>query len=208
MEEWLNGEEATLYIGLRADEDRAGARPTKTTQINYPLQECGITLSMVYAILDKENLSPPTFFWQRLYDAVKAELAVYHLDWTIDALPRFVKDRAFAWRSRPNCYFCFYQRQYEWVGLMEFYPDLFSEAQRLETGFQDDTADRREKQFNWISADMPLSRIRERAVEIFQKRVKALVKLLGARAQAQLFNETLLDELDMAQTSCGMFCGK
>ena len=32
------------------------------------------------------------------------------------------------WRTRSGCYFCFYQRKAEWVGLAERHPDLFARA--------------------------------------------------------------------------------
>jgi 3'-phosphoadenosine 5'-phosphosulfate sulfotransferase (PAPS reductase)/FAD synthetase len=38
----------------------------------------------------------------------------------------------YSWRSRSGCYFCFFQRKIEWVGLLENHPDLFKKAQRLE----------------------------------------------------------------------------
>ena len=36
------------------------------------------------------------------------------------------------WRSRSGCYFCFYQRKIEWVGLYENHPDLFEKAKAFE----------------------------------------------------------------------------
>ena len=36
------------------------------------------------------------------------------------------------WRSRSGCYFCFYQRRSEWVGLLENHPDLFERARTYE----------------------------------------------------------------------------
>ena len=36
------------------------------------------------------------------------------------------------WRTRSGCYFCFFQRKAEWVGLLEHHPDLFEEAKRYE----------------------------------------------------------------------------
>ncbi|MCK9608996.1 MAG: phosphoadenosine phosphosulfate reductase family protein [Methylomonas sp.] len=36
------------------------------------------------------------------------------------------------WRSRSGCYFCFYQRKIEWVGLSENHPDLFDKAKEFE----------------------------------------------------------------------------
>lgn len=36
------------------------------------------------------------------------------------------------WRSRSGCYFCFYQRKIEWIGLYENHPDLFEKASEFE----------------------------------------------------------------------------
>ncbi len=38
----------------------------------------------------------------------------------------------YKWRSRSGCYFCFFQRQDEWLGLAENHPDLFKRAQDYE----------------------------------------------------------------------------
>ena len=36
------------------------------------------------------------------------------------------------WRSRSGCYFCFFQRKNEWVGLLENHPDLYEKAMKFE----------------------------------------------------------------------------
>lgn len=36
------------------------------------------------------------------------------------------------WRSRSGCYFCFYQRKIEWIGLHDNHPDLFEKAKAFE----------------------------------------------------------------------------
>ena len=41
------------------------------------------------------------------------------------------------WRSRSGCYFCFFQRKIEWVGLSEIHPDLFEKAIRYEEEHED-----------------------------------------------------------------------
>lgn len=38
----------------------------------------------------------------------------------------------YQWRSRSGCYFCFFQRKIEWVGLKEHHPELFEEAKAYE----------------------------------------------------------------------------
>ena len=38
----------------------------------------------------------------------------------------------YEWRARSGCYFCFFQRKIEWVGLLERHPELFEKAKRYE----------------------------------------------------------------------------
>ena len=38
----------------------------------------------------------------------------------------------YEWRTRSGCYFCFYQRKAEWVGLAQRHPDLFERAVAIE----------------------------------------------------------------------------
>lgn len=38
----------------------------------------------------------------------------------------------YKWRSRSGCYFCFFQRQDEWLGLKRNHPDLFKKAREIE----------------------------------------------------------------------------
>jgi len=38
----------------------------------------------------------------------------------------------YSWRTRSGCYFCFFQRKAEWVGLAERHPDLFERAVNIE----------------------------------------------------------------------------
>lgn len=38
----------------------------------------------------------------------------------------------YRWRSRSGCYFCFFQRRDEWLGLKRNHPDLFDKAKEIE----------------------------------------------------------------------------
>ena len=38
----------------------------------------------------------------------------------------------YTWRSRSGCYFCFFQRKSEWLGLRRNHPDLFRQAMKYE----------------------------------------------------------------------------
>ena len=55
----------------------------------------------------------------------------------------------YKWRSRSGCYFCFFQRQSEWLGLKRNHPDLFAKAKKFE--------DMERKKFDWKDGevDMP-----------------------------------------------------
>ncbi|MBM7842188.1 phosphoadenosine phosphosulfate reductase family protein [Herpetosiphon giganteus] len=39
----------------------------------------------------------------------------------------------YEWRQRSGCYFCFFQRTGEWVGLKDRHPDLYEESKKYET---------------------------------------------------------------------------
>ena len=39
----------------------------------------------------------------------------------------------YEWRTRSGCYFCFFQRKAEWVGLADRHPDLFERAVAIES---------------------------------------------------------------------------
>lgn len=205
MRDYIGKDNATIYIGIRADEDRTGAQETKNLNVRYPLKEMGVNLPLVYRLVEGKGLMPPAFYWQRIYDGVVAALGSE--SWIITELPKWIFDRTFAWRSRPNCFMCFYQRQYEWCGLLEHYPELFADAERIEAthGYSENT---KKHAFLWLGPDKPLSYIRENFDRIVQARIEAIAKMLRKRLQMDLFNDALFDELEAAQTSCGLYCGK
>ena len=49
----------------------------------------------------------------------------------------------YRWRSRSGCYFCFFQRQGEWLGLKRNHPDLFEKAKSYES--------RKRERYDWES---------------------------------------------------------
>jgi len=48
----------------------------------------------------------------------------------------------YEWRSRSGCYFCFFQRQDEWLGLKRRHPDLFQKAVEMEKNVKN-------RKFDW-----------------------------------------------------------
>lgn len=200
MVEALKGSDATIYFGLRADEpDRKGFNPMAKYNITpkYPLRDLGLGIEQVYQILEHKGLTPPAFFWESVYKQVIAE-NVFFQDW-VNKLPRWVFDRIFCWRTRANCFFCFYQRRYEWAGLFEHHPDLFADAEYLE---QVGNGDEREENFYWIDHQFPLSKIRENYTRYRNQKVQEVINMIYSK------QVKTLDEIELAGKSCGLFCGK
>lgn len=54
----------------------------------------------------------------------------------------------YKWRSRSGCYFCFFQRQDEWLGLKRNHPDLFEKAREFEQ--------RKRTKFDWKDGEIPI----------------------------------------------------
>ena len=51
----------------------------------------------------------------------------------------------YRWRSRSGCYFCFFQRRDEWLGLADNHPELFERAKQYEK-----TDPQTGKRFTWV----------------------------------------------------------
>lgn len=54
----------------------------------------------------------------------------------------------YEWRSRSGCYFCFFQRQDEWLGLKRHHPELFEKARALEK--------RERKKYSWKEGEVDI----------------------------------------------------
>ena len=95
----------------------------------------------------------------------------------------------YEWRSRSGCYFCFFQRKIEWVGLAERHPDLFEKAKQYEKiGYAGDSV-----KFTWVDGQ-PLEEVEARAEEIKANHAKKMERELakkGNRALVDIFNETV-----------------
>ncbi len=113
FERFIGSDRAYSYIGIRADENRAGYLGTGTAGAKpvvisekpnitpvYPYRDDAIDIAEVGRILDSAGLGLPDYY---------------------------------EWRSRSGCYFCFYQQIGEWQGLKERHPELYEKAKAYET---------------------------------------------------------------------------
>lgn len=199
LNDYLGKSPATIYFGLRADEpDRVGYDPPKYQTASYPLRESGITLAGVWSICEQANLLPPAFYWGWIETRVR-ELN-QSLAAQIDTLPPWERRSIFAWRSRSNCDRCPYQRQYEWIGLLEHHPELFEDACQLEEKLC------HSDEFTWVQGHS-LRELAKRREEIRERRARKVAAYLQSRQQMTLFDgDEINDELKV--TSCGLLCGK
>lgn len=198
---------AIVYYGLRADEpERVGYKRNADYDILplYPLRDMGFTLPLVWHGLEQLDLLPPQFFWKSVYERVIDRLGIY-ADFVDNLLP-WERAYLFAWRTRPNCYYCYNQRVYEWIGLLDAYPDLYWHAAQIEeTVGKDNDKQQRLKMYTWRQGES-LRQLALRADEVRENRVKEICKTIIKRAQGGLFSVEPLD--DLAVSSCGLTCGK
>ena len=110
----------------------------------------------------------------------------------------------YEWRTRSGCYFCFYQRKAEWVGLSERHPELFERAVAIEqkvlrdAGIDGD-ADftnqaMRGRQYTWSGGET-LVELLSRRDEILERHEAAVLNANTNRKNIPLV-EALADALD------------
>ncbi|MBE9205891.1 phosphoadenosine phosphosulfate reductase family protein [Nostoc sp. LEGE 06077] len=90
----------------------------------------------------------------------------------------------YRWRSRSGCFFCFFQRKYEWVMLAQEHPDLFQKAVKYETNHADGRI------YTWTDGESLLLLL-ARKDEIIAQHEK-----LMAKEKKTAFNPHLAEALD------------
>lgn len=118
MEAWIGTAETISYVAIRADEDSRKG----------------------YMATGKNNITTKFPFIENGID--KAGV-MRILEESGIGLPKY-----YEWRTRSGCYFCFFQRKMEWVGLKERHPDLFEKAKAYEK-FDEKTG----KRFTWCDGE-------------------------------------------------------
>ena len=163
FEDYVGEDKAYNYVAIRADEDRDGYKPLKTPSLR--------------------NIEPKYPFKE---DGITKEDVFQILEESGLGLPDYYK-----WRTRSGCYFCFFQRKSEWVGLLEQHPDLFELAKEYEK-FNHETGER----FTWCQGESleELSQP-ERITEIKANTEKAMASKKTAKPNRRLV-EILTDILD------------
>ena len=108
----------------------------------------------------------------------------------------------YEWRTRSGCYFCFFQRKAEWVGLADRHPDLFEKAVAIEqktlkdAGVSGDvsfaSSGMKGRQYTWSDGET-LRELLARRDEIMKRHEENI-----ARAKSRRKNLPLIDVLSDA----------
>ncbi|MDA7959895.1 MAG: phosphoadenosine phosphosulfate reductase family protein [Nitrosopumilus sp.] len=110
----------------------------------------------------------------------------------------------YEWRTRSGCYFCFFQRKAEWVGLADKHPDLFKRAVAIEqkvlkdAGVSGDadfgSSAMKGRQYTWSQGET-LTELLARREDIMKKHEESLKRAKKRRSNVPL-SEVLADALD------------
>ncbi len=97
----------------------------------------------------------------------------------------------YEWRSRSGCYFCFFQRKIEWIGLYDNHPELFKRAARYESEHSDG------RRFSWNDNET-LWELLDRRDEIISEHIKVTQKFKKSIKRNRNLAEILegLDDMD------------
>ncbi|MEN9251557.1 MAG: phosphoadenosine phosphosulfate reductase family protein [Thermostichales cyanobacterium BF3_bins_165] len=90
----------------------------------------------------------------------------------------------YRWRSRSGCFFCFFQRKYEWVMLAQEHPDLFAEAVKYEQNHRDG------RTYTWTQGETLLELL-ERKDEIIAEYQRSVFREIEKQSNAQPLSQVL-----------------
>jgi 3'-phosphoadenosine 5'-phosphosulfate sulfotransferase (PAPS reductase)/FAD synthetase len=123
----------------------------------------------------------------------------------------------YEWRTRSGCYFCFYQRKAEWVGLADRHPDLFERAVAIEQKMLSNAEGGRDADFRDVamqgraytwSQGESLPELISRRDDIMAKHEQSMARAARSRKNLPLVEvlSNALDEDDdsMACTVCAL----
>ncbi len=162
FEQWIGDDPTVTYIGIRADEDRAGYISHKpTVEAVFPFREAGLVKADILRILGDAGVGLPDYY---------------------------------RWRTRSGCFFCFFQRKYEWVRLADEHPDLFQKAIEYEHKVNFESTAMQGRQFTWSQGES-LEELLGRREEIVAQHQAAVTRAQKSRPNRPLA-EVLADVLD------------
>jgi hypothetical protein len=101
----------------------------------------------------------------------------------------------YEWRTRSGCYFCFFQRKHEWIGLADRHPDLFEKAVAYEDKIRYEHTAMQGRQYSWSQGET-LQELLARRDEIEQRHQEAMDRAAKRVKPNRPLLEVLSDALD------------
>ncbi|MEO3861878.1 phosphoadenosine phosphosulfate reductase family protein [Acrocarpospora sp. B8E8] len=108
----------------------------------------------------------------------------------------------YEWRTRSGCYFCFFQRKQEWVGLKDRHPDLFEKAVAYEEKVRHRDTAMRGRHYTWSQGES-LHELIERREEIEAKHQTAMERAAKRIKPNRPLLEVLSDALNADDDEAG-----
>lgn len=108
----------------------------------------------------------------------------------------------YEWRTRSGCYFCFFQRKNEWVGLADRHPELFQRAIAYEDKVQFESTAMQDRGYTWAQNES-LRQLISRRTEIEEKHRIALERAARRAKPNQPLIEVLSSALDEDDSEAG-----
>ncbi|KOG64167.1 phosphoadenosine phosphosulfate reductase [Streptomyces griseoflavus] len=108
----------------------------------------------------------------------------------------------YEWRTRSGCYFCFFQRKHEWVGLKERHPELFERAVEYEEKVRYRHTAMKGRNYTWSQGES-LPELIERKEEIEAKHQAAMERAAKRVKPNRPLLEVLSDALDADDDEAG-----
>ena len=119
----------------------------------------------------------------------------------------------YKWRTRSGCYFCFFQRKAEWIGLADNHPDLFERAVAIENKILQDagvvgdvsfeSSGMKGRQYTWSEGET-LTELLDRREDIMKRHEESMKRAKSKRKNLPLVDvlSDALDDDDDESTPC------
>ncbi|TDC66084.1 phosphoadenosine phosphosulfate reductase [Micromonospora sp. KC207] len=108
----------------------------------------------------------------------------------------------YEWRTRSGCYFCFFQRKHEWVGLADRHPELFERAVEYEEKVNYQATAMQGRQYTWSQGES-LRELLDRREAIEERHAAALARAAAKPRPNLPLIEVLTDALDEDSDEAG-----
>lgn len=192
LEEFIGEDIAYSYIGIRADENRDGYISTNPNIIPvYPYKP-----SNYYSKNLRRNSEYNQIEVARELNQQGIELPLSEEGYNISDVRKILNESGigfpdyYKWRTRSGCFFCFFQRKYEWVMLAKEHPDLFEKACEYEEKHSDG------RTFYWTQGESlrDLIKRKDQIIEDHKKSIEREKKNAPNKTLAETLEKVLDDE--------------